>query len=244
VALQAQSLERVEALASEGRAFEAREELAGWWEEEAPGASRSELQRGIWHRARLTEDADAAVREYLGLVVEYPGGAYSDRALSRVAQDAEMRRDWARAAHLWETLVRNYPQSPLREGASAWLERHRAEAEGARSGSASPDARAVPTDSSVADPPSPASPPLPPQGDYAIQLGAFSSLGAARALERRVREAGLDPRLVKVPGTDLVRVRVGRFVAAADADSLRARVRSLGLEAMVVSDASNESAVP
>jgi cell division protein FtsN len=49
---------------------------------------------------------------------------------------------------------------------------------------------------------------------------------------------------VRVPSNDLMRVRVGGFAAQAEATSLRDRVRSAGLEAVVVDDATSETAVP
>ena len=78
--------------------------------------------------------------------------------------------------------------------------------------------------------------------DHAVQLGAFSSLGRARELVERARAAGLTPRLVTVPGSDLVRVRLGRFADEPEAESLAGRARSLGFDALVVGEASRERA--
>ena len=60
----------------------------------------------------------------------------------------------------------------------------------------------------------------------------------------RLRSAGLVPRLVTVPGNDLMRVRVGAFSAQTEAASLRERLRSDGFDAVVVNDATRESPVP
>ncbi len=51
------------------------------------------------------------------LVVEYPGGAFSDRALLRLAQGAIARAEDDRGLEYLELLLRDYPQSPLRDEA-------------------------------------------------------------------------------------------------------------------------------
>jgi cell division protein FtsN len=76
-----------------------------------------------------------------------------------------------------------------------------------------------------------------------VQLGAFASQSRARALQRRVQDAGFDARLARVPGSGLVRVRVGRFDAQADADALLTRLRGLGFAATVVLDANREEGI-
>jgi cell division protein FtsN len=55
------------------------------------------------------------------------------------------------------------------------------------------------------------------------------------------RRRGLEPRLVRVPGSDLVRVRVGRFQDGGEAMDLRERLRGMGMEAIIVQDASREA---
>ncbi|MFQ5537645.1 MAG: SPOR domain-containing protein [Gemmatimonadota bacterium] len=82
-----------------------------------------------------------------------------------------------------------------------------------------------------------------PAGTFAVQVGAFAGEGRARALLRRLEEAGLQPRLVRVPGSRLLRVRVGRFVNQADALTLMEEVRSLGFPAALARDAHRERSV-
>ena len=77
-------------------------------------------------------------------------------------------------------------------------------------------------------------------GPYTVQLGAFSSERRAMTLVERARDAGLEPRVVTVSGSDLVRVRVGRFDDAGGATRLYDRVRRLGFEATVSGDADRE----
>ncbi len=116
--------------------------------------------------------------------------------------------------------------------------------------------RACSAQSLAADPPRPAetdravgampvtAQAAPATGRYAVQAGAFRTRTAADALMDRLRDEGFEPRLVRVAGNDLMRVRVGGYDAQTDAASLRDRVRSAGLEAVVVDDVSTESAVP
>ncbi len=119
------SLDRVDALVSEGRTEEARRTLERWWREVGvSGRSRVEEQRSLWLRALLTLDPDQAAVDYQRLVVEYPGGAFSDEALLRLAQGAYARGDLPRAAERYRALLQDYPESPGRLDAREWLARY------------------------------------------------------------------------------------------------------------------------
>ena len=256
--LQGQSalLEQTDSLAAAGEADQARAALSEWWSARADSASRSDLQRGLWLRGLLTVDPRQAELDYQRLVVEYPGGPFTDAALLRLAQAerAEGRPERA-LAHLL-TLVRDYPSSPRRLRAQELLPDVEKEAAAAPSGdtaAATPAAPAQAAPAPAPGPPSrgeegaPAKPPGRPSassGRYAVQLGAFSTPDRARTLLQRARDAGLDPRLVRIPGSGLVRVRVGRFTSQDAADGRVAEIRAQGFDALLVSDADQEEVVP
>ena len=109
--------------------------------------------------------------------------------------------------------------------------------------SAAPAARA-PTPRAAAGTPSSSPAARPPASSdaagYAVQSGAYRSAGAAAALARRLDAAGFDARLVRVSGSELVRVRVGRFGSVAEASAVRARLAAAGFEAVVVGDVARE----
>lgn len=207
-------LDRVDSLTAAGRIDEARRTLEAWWNGSRGEASRLELQRGLWLRARLTLESEPAELDYRRLAVEYPGGPYSDGALLRLGQAAAARGDARAAADHFRTLVQDYPGSPHRLEAQAWLGRRGEEDEG--TGETAAPVR------------------------FAIQLGAFSSAEGAQRLMEQTREMGLRPRLVRVPGSRLYRVRVGRFPDAPSAEAALRRVRARGLEATLAADASRE----
>lgn len=203
-------------------------------------ASRLEIQRALWLRAILTVDPSLAEADYQRLVVEYPGGSFTDRALLRLGYAAHADGDLAGARENFEMLARDYPNSPLRPTAVSWLETYGEAAAG---------------DSTAMVPaPVPAAPhssPMPARGEavsqqrggYALQLGAFSRLEGARAVAARAERAGLQVRLVRTPGSDLIRVRVGRYRDAASTSTDLERARRAGLEAIVVEDADQETPV-
>ncbi|HSR43536.1 MAG TPA: hypothetical protein VLL48_15215, partial [Longimicrobiales bacterium] len=110
-------LERVEALAADGRTDEARVLLMEWWGEDREAASREDVQRGIWLRGRLTVDPGQAALEYWRLVVEYPGGPYTTGALERIGSGAAATGDTPGAVRAWETLVREHRGTPAAERA-------------------------------------------------------------------------------------------------------------------------------
>lgn len=82
-------------------------------------------------------------------------------------------------------------------------------------------------------------------GRFSVQLGAFSTGERARVFLRRARERGVeDLRLVRVRGSDLVRVRAGHFDRPEAAAALRERLRGLGLETAIVENADEEEVLP
>jgi len=222
------SLEEVEALMARGRILEAREVLEAWWDEQGPNVGRMDRQHSLWLRARLTVDPSMAEMDLRRLVLEFPGGPYSDDALLRLAQSAELRGDLRGAHSQYTALLRGYPSSPLREVAEAWLRERGPEVE-----ALGPEPAAGPEN-----------PMLPGGGGpISVQAGAFRSLEGALSLAERLRGAGFDPRVVRVPGDPLIRVRLGRFQTREGAEGLKSELESAGFEAAVVLDALSEERV-
>ncbi len=122
------SLDRVEVLTAEGRIMAARDALEAWLELMEPSASRVDLQRAIWLRGRLTVDPSMAEADFRRLVLEYPGGPYSDDALWRLGLSAAARGDSAQAQNFFISLARDYPSGPLAGKAEDWLRGHGVEA--------------------------------------------------------------------------------------------------------------------
>ena len=250
---QERSLGQIERLASIGRAEEARAMLLEWWANDRSDASRRNLQLALWLRGRLTVDPGQAARDFRRLVIEYPGGPYADRALFRLAQAAHAQGDRDRARSYMTSLRRDHPSSPVREQAEAWMAR-------ASTAGPAPVLRLVeaeesedqqtedpPLEESIEDPASTVPPPSQDSaapalgsGRYAVQLGAFLDASRAEALLERATEAGLDVRLVRVEGSRLMHVRVGRFDSSAQAGVSFQSVTALGFTAAVVRDAQNE----
>lgn len=217
-------LARVDSLADAGRVEEARRSLLAWMDEEMPAASGSDLEHGLWLRALLTVDPAQARIDLIRLTVEHPTGRWADRALLRLGHLARARSDAETAIRRYRTLLRDYPASEVRDRA----------VEGLAALGEPPDA--------VVGPPVPAGvvPSEGAEGDFAIQLGAFAARARADAVRTEARAEGLDARLVRIPGSELFRVRVGRFPGRETAeDELRA-VRRAGFDAIVVAGAGRE----
>jgi cell division protein FtsN len=189
-------------------------------------------------------DPTQAGLDFRRLVIEYPGGPYSDQALFRLAQAAYAVGDSLAAVEHVNRLVREYPSSVARREAEAWL---------ATAGPAPPRVATalgpgLPTDPTVADSTKPVSRGTPGAevvgtGQFTVQLGAFSSRGRAEALRQRAVEAGFEARLVTVPGSPLLRVRVGVFDAEEGAESILGRLQELGFTAALARDAHREERV-
>jgi cell division septation protein DedD len=81
-------------------------------------------------------------------------------------------------------------------------------------------------------------------GRVAIQVGAFREVSGARSVVRELERAGFsDVRLVRVPGNDLVRVRVGRFENRAAAAATLAKLAAHDISAVLVTDTHAETRV-
>ena len=245
-----ESLEVVDSLALAGRADEARTVLESWWQSQRVRSSRRDRQRGLWLRAILTVDPRMAGLDFQRLVLEYPGGSYSDEAMLRLGLISAAAEDLPRAAGYFRTLVTEYPRSPQRRQAEEWLSEHvvaveeaeaaareeeaevrEAEAE-VREAAADADAREPDVDSP--DRAEMASP------RYAVQVGAFESEERARSLLAAVNASGFRARIVRVPGSALVHVRIGTFLDRTGAAELMVRVRRRGHEATIAVDVAGE----
>lgn len=240
------SLAAIDSLATAGDVGTARTALDDWWRAHAEQATRDELQHAIWLRGKLALDAQRAEREYQRLVLEFPGGRYTDAALLRLGMAAHGRGKGARAASYFEMLLRDYPSSPYRYEAARWLERVKAAgAAPAASGvRPAPSEEPAAQERAAADSARRAAAPAEPVPTHTVQLGAFSTVERARRLAEAVRAAGFEPRLVRVAGSPLVRVRVGRFATAEAAAAARGQIVARGFEATVLADGGSEQPVP
>lgn len=238
-------LEEVDRLARAGNAAAARATLVAWWDTAHDAASREDQQRALWLRARLTVDPEQAMRDYQRLVVLYPGGTFTDQALFRMAQAAHALGDGQQARAHIDALARDYPGSPVRRSAEAWLE-------------AAGDPPPPPTET-AAPAPAPdtrgaaaAGTPDPsggaagdvPDRYYAVQLGAFGEEERAMGVAAAGLEAGFDVRVVRVEGSPFLHVRIGMFPDRPEALELFNDLARAGVQGALVQDDRAELPAP
>ena len=247
-----ESLDVVDSLALAGRADEARTVFESWWQSQRVRSSRRDRQRGLWLRAILTVDPRMAGLDFQRLVLEYPGGSHSDEAMLRLGLISAAAEDLPGAAGYFRTLVTDYPRSLQRRQAEEWLSEHVVaveeaeaavrEAEAAvREAEAAVGAAAAAADADAREPevnsPERAETVSP---RYAVQVGAFESEERARGLLAAVNGSGFRARIVRVPGSALVHVRIGTFFDRPGAAELMVRVRRRGHEATIAVDVADE----
>ena len=217
-------LDRVERLMAEGRFGSARSVLQGWLDASGDLAVWADRQRGTWLRALLTVDPEMAELDLRRLVVEYPGGPFSDDALIRLAHGARAQSDDVKALEYLDVLLRDYPESPLRGEArslAAQIESPSPATEGAE------DA----TDSAGLMP-------------FTIQLGAFSTESRARLLEAAAAASQIQVRLVRISGSDLIRVRTGAFGLREEAEPRALEIIAAGFPTRLSGDREAEGPIP
>lgn len=243
-------LERVDELTRLGRAEEARAVLLRWWDESEGSASRSDLQRALWLRGRLTVDPLQAELDFQRLAVLYPSGQFTPDAVLRLAQGSFAMGNEEAAGRYMATLTRDYPSSEARARGDAWL----AEAgplpppgdtPTRRAGTEAPTTTPVRVVRPADEAPGRVTPPVPaarepamggPALNYYVQLGAFADDERALALFDEVRAAGVDARVVRVEGSRFTHVRVGRFAQREAAVELLDELTAGGINAALVRD--------
>ncbi|MFO7892139.1 MAG: SPOR domain-containing protein [Longimicrobiales bacterium] len=254
---QVPTLERVDSLITAGEYGSGRAILDQWWsardEFDVPG---SDMARALMLRAQLATDLETAEPDYLAVILGYPTSPHAPEALLRLGQGLLANGDATRAAAYLERLVADYPGRPQRTVGLLWLARastaaRRPEAacSAARQGlqaTNDPDLRTMLQVEAGAsctvrsDRPDQPEPAQAATGEFAVQTGAFRYRRSADELIERLRQAGHQPRIVRVPGSDLLRVRVGRFESSDPAGRLVTELRDQGFDAVVVRDAHEE----
>jgi hypothetical protein len=235
-----QALDRVEELVRMGRTEDARTVLLEWWNGARDGAPQRDLQRGLWLRGRLTQDPTLAELDFQRLVVLYPSSPFAPQALLRLAQSAHAHGDGASAERHVQAILRDYPTSPTRAEADAWLRGAGTPppATEATRPSTAPPAAGPPPEPLLPDQPLPTRAPAPADAvlDWSVQFGAFTDEDRAFALHQQLVAAGLTARLVRVEGSGFLHVRIGRFGTRAEASEQLQRVTAQGYTAAIVRD--------
>lgn len=257
-----EDLDVVNELISAGRTEEARAILESWWEDYHALADRGDRQQALWLRAVLTVDPLIAGLDYQRLVLTYPSSPYSDEALQRLGLISAAEGDLAEAVDYFRALVRDYPGSPKRGIALAWLSENEMETEAGKVSLTGTEAvggqrksalfqtgeLGVSLPSEVAILESPDAPALQRaesellrvESRYAVQLGAFLLEERAERLMEIGEDAGFVTRLVRVKESDLIRVRIGNFTGRTEAVQLMEKIHELGYDATVVRDVTLE----
>jgi hypothetical protein len=221
------SLDRAEDLTRLGRAEEARGILIEWWDRESDEASRDDLQRGLWLRARLTVDPVQAELDFRRLVVLYPRGRYTPQALLRLAQASFETGDEESARGYVATLSRDFAGSPVSREAETWLR-----AAGPAPAPPPADARGAP----AARPPATVQPPATVRAPV---TGREPSAGPDRPAPPAARDPDPDVAPERPPDsrTELAGtyfVQLGAFAEETRAVALFEEMRSAGIDVRIV----------
>lgn len=250
------ALERADSLLAAGEYQAARSAVDDWWSTRAgqdPDATGAAEARALFLRARLTNDPAVAEGDYLAIAHRHPSAAVAPAALLRLGQWLLAAGEADRAAGYLERLVSDYPGAEARDEGVVWLER----AGGAPSGdalaveAAPEDARADRSDALIGEPVQEGGGgdvgetgiETAPEGDFAIELGAFRNRGTAVALADRLERFGFEARVVTLAGSDRLRVRIGRYPDRPSAEDGLSRLQRAGFQGEAVADATRERSV-
>lgn len=234
------ALDAVEAALDSGAVEEARAELDRWFRVRWDDADHAEAARARFLRARVSDDASAARRDYLWVAVE-GDHAYGDDAWLRLGQLDYFRGELESAARHLDRLRRDYPESPLLPEAWMWTgvvagalgDSSRACEAWRRAGRAA--AATATADRPLAERIRAAGTPCEaPATEFAVQLGAFRDSEGAEKLKQRATRAGFEV-VVTGRGEDgYLRVRTPAVESRRAAERLAGRLKEKGLPAFVV----------
>ncbi len=216
LAAQGARLDQVEEHIRNGRLDDARTVLDQWWSSDRATARPSALERGIWLRARLTRDPDAAGYYLRRIVTEFPEGRFAEQAEERLTQLALLMPEDAANPDTRDPDARDRSDTDPDE--------------------AEPRPPPTPEPTEVRR----ATPSASEAGPISVQFGAFRFVSQTDKLAGGIRAAGYEPRVVGLERDDLVRVRVGRFTDRADAQRLLRELEAHGFRGYVVFDAASE----
>ena len=195
------------------------------------------------------EDLLGAAGHYLALLQDYPRSQERVRARQWLSEHSEELEAAEAETALVAAAVRAAADSAAAEAASKAVEIEVADAP-AEVEEQTPElgkqAPGVEEQASQVEEPARADRvdnPADSAGRHSVQLGAFSTEERARGLARTVARAGFETRVVRVEGSSLVRVRIGRFTERSAATELMARIEGLGYDAAVVSDVRKEGPI-
>ncbi len=257
----APALAQAEERADAGDLSGARDLLTRWFAESSSGASKEQVARGRFLRARLAPTAAAAESDYRWLVVE-GGNALAPAARLRLAQLSLARGDLSGAASALDRLRSDHPDHLVvvhswlwtgyvaeaggdgEQACQAWRSASRL-ADGSPQNSGTGSGATGSSDGSPL--PAPAS--LRPELDallrlcgqpgaaprFAIQFGAFRTRASAEHLVSAVVAAGVTARLVEADdGSGWYRVRTAGFGSRPPAERTARLLVAHGFEAVVV----------
>jgi cell division septation protein DedD len=237
-AQQTPSLDQVETLIKNGQTDEARAMFVRWQKDNAESA------RGLSLSARLTMDAQEAEETYLRIALSYPTTPYAAEALLRLGQFRLMANDPQQAVTYLQRVLSDYPNSEHRAVATEFLARAQEVLAARNPGSKQPAAKAAAPAPTPTPTPTITPTPAPnPNSRYTVQVAAFRDVAGARAYVRELSRMGYDARMVTVPASSLIRVRVGLYDKPADATAVLTKLKAAGYAPVFVSDISREQPV-
>jgi hypothetical protein len=249
------TLERVDRYAHQGLTEAARDLLIEWFDEESEGAPEGALKHALWLRGVLTVDPIEAAEDFERLADEFGGGALAEDATVRLARMGVLVEEPERSAWAYRLILEEYPESEFRDEARRWLEQAPAPA-----ASGEPPATEVPESGATEDEDPTRAEPEPfrradmaaprdgsssagTTGAFTVQVAAYAQVGPAAAMAVRLRDEGFDARMVRLPDSGLILVRVGRFDERAEASAVRQRLLQADHDAIVQDDATRERPV-
>lgn len=228
------SLNQIDSLVALGQVHEARDGLQSWWASTGPTAARQDLQRGLWLRAILTVDPALAEADFQRLVLEFPGGPYSDRALLRLGYGAHARNDLVAAAERFRAILRDYPDSPLRTVSQTWLDTYGTEADAQASAAAAEEQRPQAAEPEEPPPEAPREPPGTPP-ERREQPAPQVQPTREPVVERPQPPAEATPTTPTTPaGQGTFAIQLGAFSQLAGARRVAERAQAAGFEARLV----------
>lgn len=195
------------------------------------------IAEAYYYLGRLSVDPDSALIYYNKVMTNYAHSRYADMSYVEMSKINIARENYKNAIKVLNALLRNYPDTDLKDEALFWLGVSYIASGQREQGESTLEQLRMSYPKSVwSERVDNILPKSSGQEYYTVQVGSYRVEVNAQKYAEEIRHLGFDTRIIKalVKGITYYRVWVGRFPSLEAARTFSAKLDSLGIQGNVV----------